>query len=93
LEDLRAHHWEMKGLRLRDLFAEDPGRFERFTLQLDDLLLDYSKNLILPETEEKLLNLARAAELESWRDAMFDGEHINETEGRAVLHTALSNRS
>jgi glucose-6-phosphate isomerase len=92
-EDLRAHHQEMKGLRLRDLFAEDAQRFERFTLQLDDLLLDYSKNLILPETEEKLLNLARAAELEDWRDAMFDGEHINETEGRAVLHTALRNRS
>ena len=58
-EELRAHHWEMKGSRLRDLFAEDPGRFERFSLRLDDLLLDFSKNLIVPETLEKLLALAR----------------------------------
>ncbi len=92
-EDLRAHHWEMKGQRLRDLFADDPGRFERFSLRLDDLLLDYSKNLILPETVEKLLALARAADVEGGRDAMFAGEKINATEGRAVLHTALRNRS
>ena len=92
-EDLRAHHWEMKGQRLRDLFAEDPDRFQRFSLRLDDLLLDYSKNLILPETLEKLLALARAADVEGGRDAMFAGEKINVTEGRAVLHTALRNRS
>ncbi|GAB4226605.1 MAG: glucose-6-phosphate isomerase [Kiloniellaceae bacterium] len=92
-EDLRAHHWEMKGQRLRDLFAEDPQRFRRFSVNLDDLLLDYSKNLILPETLEKLLALARAADVEGGRDAMFDGERINATEGRAVLHTALRNRS
>ncbi|MEO3430400.1 glucose-6-phosphate isomerase [Pelagibius sp. CAU 1746] len=92
-EDLRAHHWEMKGRRLRDLFAEDPERFTRFSLQLDDLLLDYSKNLVLPETMEKLLTLARAADIEGAREAMFDGERINSTEGRAVLHTALRNRS
>jgi len=92
-EDLRAHHREMKGRRLRDLFAADPQRFDAFSLQLDDLLLDYSKNLVVAETMEKLLDLARAAELEDWREAMFGGEHINETEGRAVLHTALRNRS
>ncbi len=92
-EELRAHHWEMKGRRLRDLFAEDPERFDRFSLRLDDLLLDYSKNRILPETLEKLLALARAADIEEARAAMFDGEQINATEGRAVLHTALRNRS
>ncbi len=92
-EDLRAHHWEIKGRRLRDLFADDPERFARFSLGLDDLLLDFSKNLILPETLELLLDLARAADLEAWREAMFAGEKINETEGRAVLHTALRNRS
>ncbi|MEQ8355960.1 MAG: glucose-6-phosphate isomerase [Kiloniellaceae bacterium] len=92
-ENLRAHHAEVKGLRLRDLFAEDAQRFGRFSLRLGDLLLDYSKNLILPETMEKLLALARAAELEAGRDAMFAGERINSTEGRAVLHTALRNRS
>ncbi|MGD1879246.1 MAG: glucose-6-phosphate isomerase [Kiloniellaceae bacterium] len=92
-EDLRAHHWQMKGRRLRELFAEDPGRFERFSLRLDDLLLDYSKNLILPETLDKLLALARAADVEGARAAMFGGEKINVTEGRAVLHTALRNRA
>jgi len=92
-EALRAHHWEMKGRRLRDLFAEDPGRFDRFSLRLDDLLLDFSKNLIVPETLEKLLALARAAGIEEAREAMFGGERINVTEGRAVLHTALRNRS
>jgi len=92
-EALRAHHGQMKGSRLRDLFAEDTGRFERFSLSLDDLVLDYSKNLILPETLERLLELARAANLEDAREAMFAGEKINVTEGRAVLHTALRNRS
>ncbi|MEQ9609175.1 MAG: glucose-6-phosphate isomerase, partial [Kiloniellaceae bacterium] len=92
-EALRAHHWEMKGSRLRDLFAEDPGRFDRFSLRLDDLLLDFSKNLFVPETLEKLLALARAAGVEEAREAMFGGEKINATEGRAVLHTALRNRA
>src|SRR3546814_20521100 len=83
----------MKGNRLRDLFAEDPQRFQRFSLRLDSLTVDYSKNLILPETLERLLDLARAANLEDAREAMFAGEKINVTEGRAVLHTALRNRS
>src|SRR3546814_13020225 len=60
-EALRAHHAQMKGNRLRDLFAEDPQRFQRFSLRLDSLTVDYSKNLILPETLERLLALARAA--------------------------------
>jgi glucose-6-phosphate isomerase len=92
-EALRGHHGQMKSSRLRDLFAEDPQRFQRFSLRLDDLTLDYSKNLILPETLERLLDLARAANLEDAREAMFSGEKINVTEGRAVLHTALRNRS
>ncbi|WP_299625830.1 glucose-6-phosphate isomerase [Pelagibius sp.] len=91
--DLRAHHGAIKDRHLRDLFAEDPERFERFSLRLDDLLLDYSKNRILAETMERLLALARAAGVEAARDAMFAGEKINVTEGRAVLHTALRNRS
>jgi glucose-6-phosphate isomerase len=91
--DLRAHKPALKGRSLRDLFGEDAGRFTRFSLRLDDLLLDYSKNLILPETVEKLLALARAAEVEAAREAMFAGARINTTEKRAVLHTALRNRS
>src|SRR3546814_21141394 len=90
---LRAHHAQMKGNRLRDLFAEDPQRFQRFSLRLDSLTVDYSKNLILPETLERLLDLARAANLGDAREAMFAGEKINVTEGRAVLHTAMRHRS
>ncbi|HIC79415.1 MAG TPA: hypothetical protein EYP07_00415, partial [Kiloniellaceae bacterium] len=92
-DDLRGHQAQMKDRHMRDLFAEDPERFARFSLRLDDLLLDYSKNRIVPETMEKLLALAEAAGIESARDAMFAGEKINLTEGRAVLHTALRNRS
>ncbi len=79
-------------LHLRDLFAKDKKRAERFSLQLDDLLLDYSKNLIRPQTMKLLVKLAREAGVETLRDAMFAGEKINLTEGRAVLHTALRNR-
>ena len=68
-------------------------RFQRFSLSLGDLLLDYSKNRIVAETMEKLVALAEAAGVEAARDAMFAGERINVTEGRAVLHTALRNRS
>ncbi len=80
-------------LLLRELFAKDKKRFERFSLQLDDLLLDYSKNLIRPQTLKLLLKLAQETGVETLRDAMFSGEQINLTEGRAVLHTALRNRS
>ena len=80
-------------LHLRELFAKDKKRFERFSLQLDDLLLDYSKNLIRPRTLKLLLKLAQETGVEALRDAMFSGEPINLTEGRAVLHTALRNRS
>jgi len=80
-------------LHLRELFAKDKKRFERFSLQLDDLLLDYSKNLIRPQTLKLLLKLAQETGVETLRDAMFAGEKINLTEGRAVLHTALRNRS
>ena len=79
---------------MRDLFAADPGRFRRFSARLDGkLLLDYSKNRITAETLPLLLDLARAADLEGWRGRMFAGDKINNTEGRAVLHVALRNRS
>ncbi|MEW6678035.1 MAG: glucose-6-phosphate isomerase [Pseudomonadota bacterium] len=84
-------------LHLRDLFKKDKQRFERFSLRLEDaddsLLLDYSKNLIRPQTLKLLVKLAREAGVEAFRDAMVSGEKINLTEGRAVLHTALRNRS
>jgi glucose-6-phosphate isomerase len=89
LDDLRRHHSELGNPHLRDLFAADPERFERFSLSLGDLTLDYSKNRIAPDTMPFLFALAEAAGLEALRDAMFSGQPINLTERRAVLHVAL----
>ncbi|HEY5436892.1 MAG TPA: glucose-6-phosphate isomerase [Candidatus Limnocylindrales bacterium] len=86
---LVAHHATLRDRRLRDLFAEDPGRADRFTAEGAGLYLDYSKHRITDETVSLLLALARAARVEARRDAMFAGERINVTEDRAVLHTAL----
>jgi len=74
------------------MFEADPGRFGRFSIDLGGFLLDYSKNRISQETMALLVDRARAADLEGWREAMFEGQPINRTEGRAVLHTALRNR-
>ncbi|HNQ05525.1 MAG TPA: glucose-6-phosphate isomerase [Thiobacillaceae bacterium] len=94
---LEAERKAWNALHLRDLFRRDTRRFDRFHLLLDAegdaLLLDYSKNLIRPRTLKLLLRLVREAHVEAFRDAMFAGEAINLTEGRAVLHTALRNRS
>jgi len=94
LKDERAA-W--KNIHLRDLFAHDKKRNARYSLALDDadetFLLDYSKNLIRPQTLKLLLKLAKEAKVEALRDAMFSGEKINHTEGRAVLHTALRGKT
>ena len=90
---LERHAEAMAAVHLRDLFADDADRFARFSLRLDDLLLDYSKNRITEETLGLLFDLARQAELEAWRDRMFAGDKINVTEHRAVLHVALRNRA
>ncbi|MEQ8968434.1 MAG: glucose-6-phosphate isomerase [Azospirillaceae bacterium] len=90
---LAAHHAEIAGTSMRELFAQDPDRFERFSLEVDGVLLDYSKNRVTETTMGLLLDLARQADLGRWREAMFAGEKINGTENRAVLHTALRNRS
>jgi glucose-6-phosphate isomerase len=83
-----------KGARhLRELFKAEPDRFDRYSLRLDDLLVDFSKQRIDGETVRLLLDLARATDVEGWRDRMFAGEKINVTENRAVLHVALRNRS
>ena len=76
---------------MRDLFAADPDRAGRFTLELDGLLFDYSKNRVTEETVSLLCELADEIGLRGWIDRMFGGEAINQTEGRAVLHTALRN--
>jgi glucose-6-phosphate isomerase len=91
---LRSHRKQVARLHLRDLFEQDAGRFERFSVWLDeDLLLDYSKHLITEETLALLFRLARQARLRESVQAMFAGEKINFTEHRAVLHSALRNRS
>ncbi|WP_207951791.1 glucose-6-phosphate isomerase [Pseudomaricurvus alcaniphilus] len=92
-QQLTAHQQAVAPLHMRDLFADNPERFEQFSLQAGELLLDYSKNRITAETLPLLLELARQANLESHRDAMFAGEAINNTEQRSVLHIALRNRS
>jgi glucose-6-phosphate isomerase len=86
---LHKHRQSLLQFSLREAFVSDPGRFERFSLRLDDLLLDYSKNLITQDTMPLLMELARQAQVEDWREKMFSGEKINFTENRAVLHTAL----
>jgi len=88
---LRAHLRTVESVQMRDLFGRDPGRFAAFSLDLDDLTLDYSKNRVTAETMDLLVGLARAADVEGWRAKMFAGEPINATEGRAVLHAALRN--
>jgi len=88
---LHDHQRAIESVHMRDLFGRDPKRFSDFSLALDDLLLDYSKNRITGETMDLLVQLARASDLEGWRGRMFAGEPINATEGRAVLHVALRN--
>ncbi len=89
---LVQHAQDMKQQHMSDLFLADDKRFDKFSIQLPSMLLDYSKNLVTPETMDKLIALAKACDIESWRDKMFSGERINSTEDRAVLHTALRNR-
>lgn len=88
-EALTAHHAAVEATTLRELFADDPDRGRELTLTVGDLYIDYSKHRVTRETLALLLDLARAAGLEERRDAMFAGEHINTSEDRAVLHTAL----
>ncbi|MDQ7016120.1 MAG: glucose-6-phosphate isomerase, partial [Gammaproteobacteria bacterium] len=90
---LAQHKNEIETLTLRELFAQNPNRFKTFSLTFDDLLLDFSKNRINEETLSKLLNLAQECDLPHWIERQFNGDKINNTENRAVLHSALRNRS
>jgi glucose-6-phosphate isomerase len=86
---LQAHYSEIEPVHLRDLFAKDPARGTRFVAKFEDFYLDYSKHRITDETLKLLLQLAEQSGLVEHRDAMFSGQKINVTEGRAVLHVAL----
>jgi glucose-6-phosphate isomerase len=90
---LQAHAADMKLVHMKQLFAEDPKRFSKFSLCTPDIVFDYSKNIITPETMRILGRLAEECRLPEAIRAQFSGEKINRTEGRAVLHTALRNFS
>src|SRR3989338_2715430 len=90
---LKAHQASIEPVHLRRMFADDPARFDKFSLQLGGLLFDYSKNRINEETIRLLIALARQAELPAWIARMFGAERVNSTERRAALHTALRNCS
>lgn len=92
-QKLTQHQKAIESIHMRDLFAQDAKRFEKFSLKFSDILFDYSKHRLTDETLPMLLQLAREANIESWREKMFSGEKINITENRAVLHTALRNRA
>ncbi|MGW5146457.1 glucose-6-phosphate isomerase [Rhodococcus koreensis] len=88
-QKLRDHHAQIQTVHLRELFEKDPARGQELTVSAGDLYIDYSKHRIDRDTIGLLLELARSVDLEARRDAMFAGEHINTSEDRAVLHTAL----
>lgn len=91
--NLEEHFQRMKDVSMKELFAKDKKRFEKFSLDFEDILVDFSKNIIIKETMDLLIHLADEIDLKSAVDDIFLGEKINETEDRAVLHTALRNRS
>lgn len=86
---LKTHHSVMTTRHLRQLFHDDPSRFEKFSLCFKDILMDFSKQPVTAETVDLLLALAQQQQLQSWIARMFSGEKINATEQRAALHTAL----
>ncbi|WP_422355873.1 glucose-6-phosphate isomerase [Roseivirga pacifica] len=90
---LKEHYQKISDKHMRSLFAEDPKRFEKLSTTFNDILVDYSKNIITSDTLTLLMNLADECGVKQAIEAMFDGEKINATEDRAVLHTALRNKS
>ncbi|NOQ90903.1 MAG: glucose-6-phosphate isomerase [Gammaproteobacteria bacterium] len=90
---LEAHFEQIKDVHMREMFEQDSERFSKFSAQMDDILLDFSKNRINDDTFKLLCELAKETGVENWRDKMFSGEPINISEFRPVLHTALRNRS
>jgi glucose-6-phosphate isomerase len=90
---LTDHFQTMQSVRMKDLFAQDTDRFSRFSRRFEDVLVDYSKNRITQDTLDLLFALAQETHVKEAIDALMSGQKINETEGRAVLHTALRNQS
>ncbi|MFZ2907196.1 MAG: glucose-6-phosphate isomerase [Cyclobacteriaceae bacterium] len=92
-QKLEVNFLTMQATHMRELFDSDPQRFEKFHTVFEDILVDYSKNIITEDTLKLLIDLANETELKSSIELMFRGDRINKTEDRAVLHTALRNRS
>ena len=92
-KSLIEHQVEMKKVQMKDMFKKNPKRFEQMSIKFEDILFDYSKNIINEKTLEKLFELAEECKVKVAREAMFSGEKINQTENRAVMHTALRNFS
>jgi glucose-6-phosphate isomerase len=90
---LQQHFTEMQSVHIKDLFAQDVDRFGKFSMCVQDIVFDYSKNIITQKTKDLLIQLANECKVDEAIKTMFNGEKINETEGRAVLHTALRNFS
>ncbi|MEM7372679.1 MAG: glucose-6-phosphate isomerase [Bacteroidota bacterium] len=90
---LQNHLLAMREVQIKDLFANDPDRFAQFSVQFEDILLDFSKNRLTADTLSLLIELAHETQLAAGIEEMFSGSIINETEQRAVLHTALRNQS
>ena len=92
-QKLASHQKQLETTTMRELFAKDPERFNKFSIEFGGILYDFSKNRITEETLDLLVSLAEQAKVKEMAEAMFTGEKINVTERRAVLHTALRNRS
>ncbi len=90
---LKQHHEEISQVLMRNMFEDDQERFEKFSLTVNDILYDYSKNRITDKTVDLLLKLAHETDLPNWIERLFTGEKINNTENRAVLHTALREKA
>jgi len=90
---LEEYHFEFEGKHMKELFANDANRFQKYSLKFEDILVDFSKNLVDDEVREALVEMANECGLKSAIESMFTGQKINVTEDRAVLHVALRNRS
>jgi glucose-6-phosphate isomerase len=90
---LEEYHFEFEGKHMKELFANDTNRFQKYSLKFEDILVDFSKNLVDDEVRDALIELASECGLQSAIESMFTGQKINVTEDRSVLHIALRNRS
>jgi glucose-6-phosphate isomerase len=90
---LEEYHFEFEGKHMKELFANDANRFQKYSLKFEDMLVDFSKNLVDDEVRDALIELASECGLQSAIESMFTGQKINVTENRSVLHVALRNRS